>query len=522
MTASPTGLRGALATSARPAADPGAGSDGSDGLMAGGDPAWARWWAQVCTVQAEIAKLDDRISAINAKTYQDINTLSRSPSSLHQPLLQTFDRAKTTQELKDGAAVTAAFGMAAYKRAGDEADVEQRDAQKLCDSGNAAGCDDARRWGEGGAYRTALHMTIGAMSAGSQGALGNLTGTLAVTLAGQALQQLNVTDANAVNLIKNLATTVAAAGVSGASGAAAAFTADANNRMMHTRRFELLVAACAAGKANSTSVDCTGIAKLAGVRSDPVGSRIEGLPGLLIRKNWDESGSVVGAFLVDSTTGDHRYVMDLVDLQKLMTLPKEERLSYVRLSEATTMGGLPFCNPISFLCGSGGNGMSRGNMEGIHAYLDGKYTTIYPGNAVRLDQFIFKTAYPEVGDPPRSMEVDWQKMAAKFGTSMLLLGDYFGRPNDATKFGSILVTRTGPNTVQIAPKNFDFDLNKSIVETLGDTLKVGPKNREMLTLIGGLLAGGFSTRTGGSTFNYGLGRPVTVVFDGKTYLPPKP
>jgi len=193
LTASPTGLRGALAegalaTSARPAADLGAGSDGSDGLMAGGDPAWARWWAQVRTVQAEIAKLDDRISAINAKTYQDINTLSRSPSSLHQPLLQTFDRAKTTQELKDGVAVTAAFGNAAYKRAGDEADVKQRDAQKLCDSGNAAGCDDARRWGDGGAYRTALHMTIGAMSASSQGALGNLTGTLAVTLAGQALQ----------------------------------------------------------------------------------------------------------------------------------------------------------------------------------------------------------------------------------------------------------------------------------------------------------------------------------------------
>lgn len=62
--------------------------------------------------------MNTRISAVDAKVYQSTGTLSNSLSGLHQPLLHTFDKAKATQELRDGVAVTAAFGKAALKAAG--------------------------------------------------------------------------------------------------------------------------------------------------------------------------------------------------------------------------------------------------------------------------------------------------------------------------------------------------------------------------------------------------------------------
>ena len=63
--------------------------------------------------------MNTRISAVDAKIYQSKGTISNSPSGLHQPLLHTFDKAKATQELRDGVAATAAFGKAALKAAGD-------------------------------------------------------------------------------------------------------------------------------------------------------------------------------------------------------------------------------------------------------------------------------------------------------------------------------------------------------------------------------------------------------------------
>ena len=102
-------------------------------------------------------------------------SLSSSPSELHQPLLHTFDRTKATQELRDGVAVTSAFGKAAYKAAGDFAQDKYKAALSAC--GSSAQCPEADRWKDGGAYRTALHMAIGGMSFGVAGATGNAAST---------------------------------------------------------------------------------------------------------------------------------------------------------------------------------------------------------------------------------------------------------------------------------------------------------------------------------------------------------
>ncbi|MFT7722259.1 MAG: hemagglutinin repeat-containing protein [Roseateles sp.] len=206
------------------------GEPGSLDLI-GGNSQWQAWNAAVQALRADIAKLDGRIGAIDAKVYQDHGSLSTSPSGLHQPLLHTFDKAKATQELRDGVAVTAAFGKAAYKAAGDYANAQYRTALGNC--GSAANCPEADKWKEGGLYRGALHAAIGGISYGAPGAVGNAAGTLALNAMDKVIQSLSITDATAINTLKTLAVTAAGAGVGGTAGAASAFNADANNRQLH-------------------------------------------------------------------------------------------------------------------------------------------------------------------------------------------------------------------------------------------------------------------------------------------------
>lgn len=488
-----------------------------------------QWEERANALYARAEALQARIDQINSIVYGSAATLQGiNPSSLHQPLLHTFDRSKATQELRDGVAVTAAFGKAAFKAVGDEADKRNKAEQQQCQDQlrSSAACAQAREradgWREGERYKVLLHGIVGAISGGSAGALAGLTAEAASGKISAAIHAAGIpVGSPAHDALMLAAKTAVGSGLGGAQGAAAAFNADANNRMMHAKRWQQLIDACKSGAAGSlNSMDCGGLTKLAGVRSDVEGSRIEGLPGLLLKRNWDDAGAVVGAFLVDAATGDQRYALDLVDLEKLTSMVKERRLSYVRESEALTAAGFPICNAISLLCGSGANGISRGSMEGIHAFMGGRYTIIYSGSAIKLDDFIFKEDYPSIGQMA-VMSVDWKRMAERYGGTLLgdaylLLGDYFGAQNDATKFGAIKVTRIGPDTVQIAPNNFDFDLKGSVASTL----KSGLRSREMLTLVGGLLAGGFSTDNGAVT--YGFGRPVTVIFDGLTKIPPRP
>ena len=165
-----------------------------------------------------------------------------SGSSLHQPLLQTFDKGKATQELKDGVAVTAAFGKAAFKTAGDYAEQKVKDAVAACGgNSNASNCPEADKWKEGGAYRAALHAVVGAISFGQAGALGAMTAELAYRPLRDALTQAGFAeDSLAYNMLMIGAKSMIAAGVAGTGGAAAAFNADANNRQLHPIEVDII------------------------------------------------------------------------------------------------------------------------------------------------------------------------------------------------------------------------------------------------------------------------------------------
>jgi len=204
-------------------------------MVGGTNPAWISWNSAVQALRSQINGLQTRISAIDAQVLKGPDSsLNRSPSPLHQPLLQTFDAAKATRELKDGTAVTAAFGKAAYKAAGDLAETNQRDAQKQCTAGSTAACDDAKHWGEGGRYRVALHGLIGALGHGQAGAIANLTASSATPYLVQLAKDAGFAQGTlAHNLLVAAAATAVGAGAGGTAGAAAAFNADANNRQLH-------------------------------------------------------------------------------------------------------------------------------------------------------------------------------------------------------------------------------------------------------------------------------------------------
>jgi hypothetical protein len=205
--------------------------------MQGGNSEWLAWWNAIQSLQAEANQLNQRIAAVDAKVYGDHTNLSNSPSSLHQPVLHTFDSAKATQELRDGVSVTAAFGKAAYKAAGTKADDFQKAAQTACGGPQVVPCPEAEKWSEGGRYRTALHMAVGGMSFGTAGATGNLAAGLMTDALNRTLPQLGITDPAAIELLRNvaysMAVTTAGAMLGGAPAAVAAFNADANNRQLH-------------------------------------------------------------------------------------------------------------------------------------------------------------------------------------------------------------------------------------------------------------------------------------------------
>lgn len=210
---------------------PGVGPGRSPGI--GTNPAWLEWSAAVQAAQRDIASLGSRITAIEAKAYGTPATLSTSPDGLHTPLLHTFDKAKATQELKDGVAVTAAFGKAAFQAAGTFAVEQAKAAQTAC-GGPGKPCPEADEWRDGGSYKALLHAVVGAVSNGSAGAVAALTAEAATPYIRKELVAAGVAEGSAAyDLLMLGAKSLVGAGVGGTAGAAVAFNADANNRQLH-------------------------------------------------------------------------------------------------------------------------------------------------------------------------------------------------------------------------------------------------------------------------------------------------
>lgn len=207
---------------------------GSETMMT--DYRWRSWYEAVKALEAQLAQAQARLAAVDAKTYQDVATLSRSADPIHQPLLHTFDGGKAQQELRDGVAVTSAFGKAAFKSAGDYAQDRYKQELKKCSS--ISNCPEADKWKDGGIYRTVLHMAVGGIGWGRAGVTGAGANAAMQSALDTAIVQLGITDPTAINVLRTAVGTMAGYAVGATPGAAAAFNADANNRQLHPNEIE--------------------------------------------------------------------------------------------------------------------------------------------------------------------------------------------------------------------------------------------------------------------------------------------
>jgi filamentous hemagglutinin len=166
------------------------------------------------------------------------NTAARTGDA-ESGLKPIFDKDKARQEVNAQVAITSEFGKQASKAVGDYAKQQYDKAKEAGDK------DGMAAWEEGGKNRVALHVLVGGLTGGVQGAVGAGAASVAAPKLEElqaglktALKDAGLGD-SAANLISGLAggataATIGAAASGGSTaGAATAFNADMNNRQLH-------------------------------------------------------------------------------------------------------------------------------------------------------------------------------------------------------------------------------------------------------------------------------------------------
>lgn len=251
---------------------------------------------------------------------------------------------------------------------------------------------------------------------------------------------------------------------------------------------------CGISGGSKSSLDCERLLSMEGVSASPRVS-LQGVPGTDIVTNFDAAGNIVGALLVDAKTGLPYLIVDRMDYDKIMAIEPAKRngalISNMAISPLRGMS----CNEISLTCETNG-GALRSELDNLYQLGKGKYTVFYNGADIDLKGFIFRDPqYPNVGDAPKDMVVDWIAMAKKYGFRL-----WADDTMDVTKFGSIRVQRVDANTVQILPDDYDFDIKN----------QQGSLMRDAITNIQDLRAKSW----------FGMGSGFTIVVRGTTKIGP--
>ncbi|MDH1477633.1 hemagglutinin repeat-containing protein [Comamonas thiooxydans] len=162
-----------------------------------------------------------------------------------------FDQNKVQREIDAQVAITAEFGKQASKAAGTYADQQAIAARR---AGNEA---EAKKWDEGGEYRSALHTGIGALTGGLGGAVGAALSASALPSIGESIAALNLPDG--VRDALNAAIGTAFGAVGGTSGAAAGLNQAGNNYISHSpfRQVRQTVSQENARLLNACGANCT-------------------------------------------------------------------------------------------------------------------------------------------------------------------------------------------------------------------------------------------------------------------------
>ncbi|MEN6630037.1 MAG: hemagglutinin repeat-containing protein, partial [Sulfuricella sp.] len=192
---------------------------------------------------------------------QAVASLSRDTKNANGAIAPIFSK-DMVREAEANAKIVAAFGQVASKAVGDYAQEQLAHASVL--RGLAAQEPDLAKkaaleqqaqaidnqWKEGGTARVALHVSVGGLSGGIDGALGAGASALAAPEIAKAIDALDVPE-NVKQLLGQAAGAAIGATVGGTAGAAAGMNAEANNRQLHPDR-KVQVARIVAQKTGQT------------------------------------------------------------------------------------------------------------------------------------------------------------------------------------------------------------------------------------------------------------------------------
>jgi filamentous hemagglutinin len=161
-------------------------------------------------------------------------------------IARIFDQAKVQKDIQAQTTITQTVGQLASQAVGDFTGKQAADLRK---EGKE---DEAKKWDEGGAYRVALHTTLGGLVGGASGALGAGASAAAAPLLNEMQESItkNLKDAGASEAVAKAAgqllSGATAAGIGAlasggnTAGAAMGLNADANNRQLHPNERNLI------------------------------------------------------------------------------------------------------------------------------------------------------------------------------------------------------------------------------------------------------------------------------------------
>jgi filamentous hemagglutinin len=175
-----------------------------------------------------------------------------------------FDQQKVKDEVNAQVAITAEFGRQAPKAWADYSlrriEDLKKDIKAAQDAGDSAKAkelfNEAKKWGESGAYRVAGHVALAAAAGGANGAAGALSSAAIMPTLGGIVDATDLPTPVKQGLSMVASATLGAI-VGGTTGAASAFNVEVNNRQLHSAEKQL-ISKLASGKAKDS---CSGNAQ---------------------------------------------------------------------------------------------------------------------------------------------------------------------------------------------------------------------------------------------------------------------
>jgi hypothetical protein len=198
---------------------------GSDGKPTGSAGMGSESGNAISTTQAGISGIAGNANVRSTDAQTGINKI--------------FDAASVQKNIDGQVTITKVFGEQASTAVGDYATKKQNEllnqaASESDQNKRLALLSEASTWEEGGSARTALHVLVGGLTGGAQGALGAGAAALTTPMIADNIAKLNVPDELKSALTLAAGTAVGAV-VGGTAGAVTSTNEVANNFLKHTQ-----------------------------------------------------------------------------------------------------------------------------------------------------------------------------------------------------------------------------------------------------------------------------------------------